>query len=130
MLEYRDVRVLTNHTRRRARSSARSAAGVLGALAALTRGNWVGPKTEVELPAASSTAISTPCGPLASVLASTLTIAPETLAGTAPAAGTGWGRRRRGWPPCSSRRPAAAWRAAFRRRSPPPGRRRRRGRRR
>jgi hypothetical protein len=53
---------------------------MLDALSTLTRANRVGPKTEVELPAASSTAISTPCGPLASALASTLTIAPETLA--------------------------------------------------
>ena len=32
------------------------------------RGNWIGPKTAALLPAASSTSISTPCGPAARLL--------------------------------------------------------------
>jgi predicted proteasome-type protease len=42
------VRVLTNHTRRRAHNSPHSAAGMLDALSTLTRANRTDPKTEVQ----------------------------------------------------------------------------------
>jgi hypothetical protein len=48
MLEDLNVRVLTNHTRRRARNSAHGAAGMFDALSTLTRANRTDPKTEVQ----------------------------------------------------------------------------------